>query len=159
MSLSLYLITAGALLRWGRLLAVVLAIVGGIIGMHVLNAPPAVSAAPSGMSAAMVGQDMTKHSSTPAHLAAESGHSTSVSALGQVNAVPECGCSPDGCAASMAMHSDCTPTLSSPALNLPLPRTLTTHAPGTGYAVVPGHKSSDRIPDPPALEKLSISRT
>ncbi|NVN00274.1 hypothetical protein [Arthrobacter sp. SDTb3-6] len=151
--------TAGSLLRWGGLLAVVCAIIGGIMGMHVVNGAPAVSAAPSGMSAAMMAQGTAKHSSTPVHIAVESGHSTSAAALGQVNAVPDCGCSPAGCAASMAMHGDCTPTVSSPVLNLPLPGTLSIHAPGTGFAVVPGHKSSDRIPDPPSLAKLSISRT
>ncbi|ALO67039.1 hypothetical protein AS189_11705 [Arthrobacter alpinus] len=151
--------TAGAFLRWGGLLAVVLAIIGGIMGMHVVNGAPAVASAHSGMSAAMMEQAMTKHSSSPVHLAAEAGHSTSASALGQVNAAPECECSSDGCAASMAMHGDCTPTVSPPVLNLPLPGTLSTHAPGTGFAVAPGHKSSDRIPDPPSLEKLSISRT
>ncbi|MHA7306846.1 hypothetical protein ACX80E_16645 [Arthrobacter sp. TMN-49] len=151
--------TAGALLRWAGLLAVVLAIIGGILGMHVVNGAPAVSAEPSGMSVAMMAQGMTKHSSTPVHHAAESGHSPSAAALEQVNAVPECGCSPDGCAASMAMHGDCTPIVSSPVLNLPLPGTLTTCAPGTGFAVAPGNKAADRIPDPPSLEKLSISRT
>lgn len=151
--------TAGAFLRWGGLLAIVLAVIGGIMGMHVVNGAPAVSSAPSGMSAAMMAQGMTKHSSTPVHLAAESDHSTTASALGQANAMPKCGCSPAGCAASMAMHGDCTPTVSSPVLHVPLPGTLSTHAPGTGFAVVAGHKSSDRSPDPPSLEKLSISRT
>lgn len=151
--------TAGAFLRWGGLLAVVLAIIGGIMGMHVVNGAPAVASAHSGMSAAMMAQGTAKHSISPVHLAAESGHPTGAAALGQANVVSECGCSPEGCAASMAMHGDCKPTVSSPVLNLPLPGTLTTHAPGTGFTVVAGYKSSDRIPDPPSLEKLSISRT
>lgn len=159
MRMSINLPTAWSLLRWGGLLAVVLAIIGGLVGMHVVNGAPAVSTAPSGMSAAMMAPGLTEQSSTHVHSAAESGHSTGASALGQVNDVPECGCTPDGCAASMAMHGDCTPTVSSAVLNLPLPGTLTTHGHGTGFAVVPGHKSSDRIPDPPSLEKLSISRT
>ncbi|WP_146073180.1 DUF6153 family protein [Arthrobacter sp. N199823] len=151
--------TAGSIVRWAGLLAVVLAIIGGIMGMHMVNGAPAVSSAHSGMSAAMMAQAMTKHSSSTVHLAAESDHSTGASALGQVNGVSECGCSPDGCADSMAMHGDCTPTVSSAVLHVPLPGTLTTHAPGTGFAVVAGYKSSDRSPDPPSLEKLSISRT
>ncbi|POH57159.1 DUF6153 family protein [Arthrobacter glacialis] len=151
--------TAGPIVRWAGLLAVVLAIIGGIMGMHVVNGPPAVSAAPSSMTAAMMTHALTEQSSTPVHLAAESGHSTSASALGQVNAVPECDCSPAGCAAAMAMHGDCTPTISSLVLHVPLPGTLSTHATGTAFAGVPGHKSSDRSPDPPSLTKLSISRT
>ncbi|MHA7176906.1 hypothetical protein ACX80D_09640 [Arthrobacter sp. Sr24] len=113
----------------------------------------------TGMSAAMMAQGTAKHSSNPVHLAAESDHSTSASVLGQVNAVPECGCSPDGCAASMAMHEDCTPTLSSAALNVPLPGTLSTHGAGTAFAAIPGHPAADRLQEAPSLEKLSISRT
>ena len=151
--------TAGSFVRWGGLLAVVLAIIGGLMGMHVLNGAPAVSASSSSMSAAMVTHGMTGHSSTPVHSVAETAHTASAASLGHVNAVPDCGCTLDGCAAAMAMHGDCTPTLSSPVLHVPLPGTLCTHAAGTSFAVVPGHKSSDRIPDPPSLEKLSISRT
>lgn len=151
--------TAGSFLRWAGLLAVVLAIIGGLMGMHVLNGAPAVSTAPSGMSAAMMTHGMAEQSSTHVQDAAETAHAASAAALGHVNAVPDCGCSPDGCAAAMAVHGDCTPTVSSSVLHVPLPGTLSTHTAGTTFVVVPGHKSSDRIPDPPSLEKLSISRT
>lgn len=149
----------GAFLRWGGLFAVVLAIVGGILGMHVVNGVPAVAAAPAGMSGAMMTQGMSQSSSTAVHRSAESGHSPHTSVSETLSTVPACACLPDGCAASMAMHGDCTPTLSAPALNVPLPGTLSTHGAGTAFAVVTVHPAADRLPDAPSLEKLSISRT
>lgn len=157
MRISKDLSKVSTFLRWGGLCVLVLAIIGGILGMHVVNASPVTPMGHHGISTAVVADGMT---SQPAavHVAATD-HPSSADAQAHNHAVPACGCFPEDCTSAMAMHGDCTPNLSSTTLDVPLPGLLSTQAAGTAFVAIPGHKNVDRIPEPPSLQKLSISRT
>ena len=152
---------AGSLLRWCGLLFVVLAIVGGILGMHGLNGAPGASMGHGGpgSTAHTIGGMAIQPALPSVHAAPESCRPAGAAALGLAGAPAGAACSPAECAGAMPMHGACIPAPASPVPNVPLPGILATHAPGARYAVVPGHKSADRSPDPPSLSKLSISRT
>lgn len=158
MRISKDLSIVGAFLRWGGLITVVLAIMGGILGMHVVNGTPAAPMGHSGTSVAVVADGMASQTAD-GHLASSTDHFPDAEVLGHPYSAPACGCSPTDCTSSMAMHEDCTPNLSSTMLNVPLPGLLSTQAAGTAFVPVPGYKAADRIPEPPSLKKLSISRT
>lgn len=152
--------SAGLILRWIGLLAVVLAIIGGIVGMHGLNGAPTHSMAAGATGHTTIAADsLTTAQPTVSHTAWESDHPANEATLVSQVLQPEADCPLAECTYVMAMHGSCIPNVSSPALHVPLPGTLSTHAPGAAFALVPGAKSADRIPDPPSLEKLSISRT
>lgn len=156
---------AGSLLRWGGLLAVVLAVVGGILGMHVIGSAQAGAMTPATVSSAVATAGV---SSTVAPMAAHPGpsHALPAADLAVGPAMPDhqrspvvCGCSPSGCAPSMAMHGACVPSFGPAVLSVPLPGILGHLSTGTAFVLISGHKSGDRVPDPPSLTQLSISRT
>ena len=151
----------GSFLRWCGLLLAVLAIVGGILGMHGLNGAPGASMGHgSPGSTAHTVEGMAIQPAPPSvHAAPESCRPAGAAALGVAGAPVGAACSPAECAGAMPLHGACIPAPVSLVPTVPLPGILTTHAPGAGYAVVPGHKSADRSPDPPSLSQLSISRT
>ena len=152
---------AGSFLRWCGLLFVVLAIVGGILGMHGLNGAPGASLGHGGPAAAAHAVEgvAVQPAPPPVHAPRESCRPAGATALVDAGAPAGAACSPAGCAGAMPMHGACIPAPASLVPNVPLPGILTTHAPGAGYAAAPGHKSADRSPDPPSLSQLSISRT
>ncbi|MHA7176924.1 hypothetical protein ACX80D_09730 [Arthrobacter sp. Sr24] len=161
MRIPYYLPSAGLILRWIGLLAVVLAIVAGIVGMHGLKGVPTSSMATSGTGYATATADRITVQPTPASVptACESDHPVTAASQAPLGLQLAEGCPPTACTHVMALHSDCTPNVSFQALYLPPPGTLTTDAAGTSLAPIPGHKTADRIPDTPSLEKLSISQT
>lgn len=150
----------GSFLRWAGLLFIVLAIIGGILGMHGLNGVPvATMGSGSSGSVAHTVEGMTvEPAPTSAHTPLEPCHPTEAAMLGD-DGFPGFDCSPVECNHVMTMHGDCMPILSYPGINVPLPGILATHAPGAAFIIVPDHKSADRILDPPSLSQLSISRT
>lgn len=150
-------LTAGSLLRWGGLLAVVFALALGILGMHVIGGVQAASMTPAAMHSTVA---------APAAAALERPVSTHAHGMAEAHSVPSqpgplaaCGCMPSGCAPSMAMHGACVPSVGVAVLSVPVPGTSTQLAAPAVYTAVPGHKSSGRVPDPPSLNQLSISRT
>ncbi|WP_411804891.1 DUF6153 family protein [Arthrobacter sp. LAPM80] len=128
--------TTGSLLRWGGLLSVVLAIVTGLLGMHMIGGAQAAPVIAVSMSVPALPPALTAQS------AAESAHAM-----------------PSGCEATMAMHGACVPSIGPAVLSVPPPVISTQLAAPAVFAPAPGHKSGDRAPDPPSLNQLSISRT
>lgn len=161
MRMTFDLSAVGSFLRWGGLLFVVIAVVGGIVGMHGINGASTASIVGGGSGHTAMAVDgmavQATHASSPT--ASECAPPVDTATLEMQGFLHEADCSPAECTDVMAMHETCIPNVNSPALNIPLPGTLNTHAPGAVFALVPGYKAADRIPDPPSLEKLSISRT
>ncbi len=145
-------------LRWGGLLAATVAIIGALLGMHVIGGPqgtPITSVPAPGPVAAGMMADSTPAAGRNVPAAA------SVSGpilLDEQPAPALCGCLP-GCSGSMAMDGVCTPMFA--------PATVTAPTPPTGilgYTSWPASSPSDQtdyehIPDGPSLNELSISRT
>lgn len=152
---------AGSLLRWAGLLFVVIAVVGGIVGMHGINGAWTASIVTGGSGHTAIAVDGMAVQATPASAptALECAPPVDTATPGMQGFLHEADCSPAECTDVMAMHESCIPNVSSPVLNVPVPGTLSIHARGAAFALVTGPKAADRIPDPPSLEKLSISRT
>ena len=157
--------TAGSLMCWSGLLAVVLAIAGGILGMHVIGGAQTGAMTPANVSSAVATAGATA-TATPVSARPAPSHALPAGDLAVGPAMPShqgnpvgCGCSAAGCDASMAMHGACVPSFGPAVLSIPLPGTLSHFSTGTAVVVVPGYKSGDRVPDPPSLNQLSISRT
>lgn len=152
--------TAGSLMRWGGLFAVVLAIVVGILSMHVIVGMPAATMNPTSMSSTVVAPANTAHhASGIAHALPGDGTGGGHVATEPTRTLALCDCMPSGCAASMAMHGGCIPSIGPAVLSVPLPGIHTQLAAPAVFSATPGHKSSGRVPDPPSLNQLSISRT
>lgn len=153
MRITFDLPTAGVLLRWGGLLAVVLAIIGGLVGMHVVaGGSPATTSMSMGSPAA------SNHVMPDGdHLADAVVTHSAAHNPAPIKAAFNCPATEN--TAGMAMPSGCTPTLSSTALTIPLPGTLTQFAPGAAFLPALRHTAADRSLDPPSLEQLSINRT
>lgn len=147
---------AGSLLRWVGLLGVVLAVMGGLLGMHVVA---------GGSSPA--GQPASGPMSMPAtftHVMVDAADlADAVAAHNAVHSSPAIkaaySCPGTGHTADMAVHADCTPSPGSLSPGVPPPGTLTKVAPGMAFLVAVRHASADRHADPPSLSELSISRT
>nr|WP_281069248.1 DUF6153 family protein [Paeniglutamicibacter terrestris] len=142
-------------------LAVVLAIIGGLLGMHVIGGVHALE--PSSVSSTATA---TTHTATPNHHGFSSALPSASPAATATMAAPahqgdpfSCGgSSPDG-QASMGGHDTCIPSFGPDLLVVPLPGMLTWAHPRTAFTSIPGPKSKGRIPDPPSLTQLSIIRT
>ncbi len=140
------LVPASALRRV-VLLAGILAVIAGFLGMHILATSHGMHVqAPAGSH----GHSAANHAGAPATAA--------VPALaGDTQAPPSCG--QGGCAGKSAVHIDCTPSVAGISLSAPPPgatvlevqsRTAALAGPAAGYTFVP------RSPSP---SDLSISRT
>lgn len=145
-------------LRWGGLLAATVAIIGGLLGMHILGGAQGTPTASVPMPAA-VAASVTADSAPPASRNMPAVASVSGPILPDRQPAPAmCGCLP-GCSGSMAMDGVCTPMFA--------PATLTAPTPVTGmlgYGSWPPASRSDQtdyehIPNGPSLNQLSISRT
>ncbi|GAA4659940.1 DUF6153 family protein [Arthrobacter cryoconiti] len=144
--------TVGSLLRWGGLLAVVLAVVGGILGMHVIGGAQAAPMTAASMSGAVEAPVVATPPVTGSvHAMPADGVVAGPGGPSQVGPLTVCGC--------MAMHGACVPSLGAAVLSVPLPSGSTQLSSPAVLTAMPGHKSSDRFPDPPSLNQLSISRT
>ncbi|MCQ9164189.1 DUF6153 family protein [Arthrobacter sp. STN4] len=154
------MLTARSLLRWGRLLTVVLAIIAGLLGMHVIGGAQASPLSPASMNSAVAAPAATTQSAAESAHAMPSGDTVAGQGLPSQEGLPAaCSCTPSGCDATMAMHGGCVPTFGPTVLSVPLPGIHTQLAAPAVFAATPGHKSVDRAPDPPSLNQLSISRT
>lgn len=146
-------------LQWGGLLVAVLAIVGGILGMHVMGGAQMASMGPATMSSPAAAPDMHAVSApATAHQAPAETPATGPALPDQAAAPAACSCS-STCTGSMDMHGACVPSIAPAAPAAPLPGTLIHRHSWTAFAGAPGRSPQDRVPDGPSLNQLSISRT
>ncbi|MCU6482189.1 DUF6153 family protein [Arthrobacter sp. A2-55] len=158
-----------SLLYWGGVFAVVIAVVGGILGMHVIGGAQAAPVAPTAMTSTVstltpAMPEMTSNHPGPSPMALSHGLPVADVVVGPAGPGRQgtqalCGCLPAGCGATMAMHGACVPTIGPAVLSVPLPGMVTQVHAGTASLSAPGPSSGDRVPDPPSLNQLSISRT
>ncbi|MDJ0313164.1 hypothetical protein [Arthrobacter sp. H35-D1] len=163
----------GTLLRWGGLLILMLVLVVGLLGMHVIGSgQTAASSAPvyaSSAGATEITANMT--AVDPAAAIPVAAHSAATPALTasdhvQASAVPDyqgsnavCGCAPSGCDTSMASHGACIPAAGAATPAAPPPGLVPDPAAGpteTGHAKP---KPADLVFNAPSLTQLCISRT
>ena len=145
--------TKEVLLRWCGSLAVVFAIIGGLLCMHIvaggsLAAPQLGMESPAASSLVMPDGD---------HVADAVVTHSAAHRPTPVNASFNCPATEH--TADMSVLGGCTPAVGSTALSVPLPGTLTHLGPSAAFLLEPKHKAEDRALDPPSLEQLSISRT
>ncbi|WP_218714137.1 DUF6153 family protein [Arthrobacter sp. BF1] len=157
--MRIQMLSMGPSLRWGSLVVVVLAIIGGIFGMHVINSMPAGSMTPGGMVSAATSPQVTIQPNDPHTGLTEDMTVGGTTALDTTGHELLCGCSPAACPASMDMHQGCVPMFGSAVVSVPLPGTLTYLAPGAAFLAASSYTPAHRSPDPPSLTQLSISRT
>ncbi|QCB97459.1 hypothetical protein E5206_11475 [Arthrobacter sp. PAMC25564] len=145
---------ATAFLRRAALLAGLLAIVAGILGMHIMTGTHAMTARATGHNTrALPAMQASDH---PGHVAVTPAAASAAQSLTHPPG-PSCG-EACGYTAMSAMHADCVPSPGSTTLAAPPPGAtpLTssggpiTAVPATGYGFIP------RSPSP---GQLSISRT
>lgn len=161
----------GTLLRWGGLPTLMLVLVGGLLGMHVIGGVQAGPMMPTHVSSPSVGA-----TAGPVVAAAPASAHSSPSSLGaaalsaadhvQASAVPDyqgsnavCGCSPSGCDTSMASHGACIPAAGAATPAAPSPGLVPDPAAGpteTGHAKP---RLADLVFNAPSLTQLCISRT
>lgn len=154
----------GSVLSWVVLFAVVLAIAGGLLGMHVIGGAPATSMEHSEVTSTDATTTANMHTAVPGHTVSPTSQPAGQQAATMFMPVQQggpmdCGASPSKGHPSMVGHGTCDPTFGSDILNLPLPGVLTGRQTGTAFTCVPGPKSKGRVPDPPSLSQLSIIRT
>ncbi|MBG0740414.1 hypothetical protein IV500_13585 [Paeniglutamicibacter antarcticus] len=153
MSSTLTLPGIRSMLRWGRLLIVVLGITGGILGMHVIGGAPPESMAP----AAMTTPTATAKAVTYVGAAPQETVVSIPNAPGE-QAPDICSCS-SGCPGSMAMDDACVPTFGPAGVIVPAPQTVTHRYGDIVSGRTPARTAVERIPDGPSLRQLSVSRT
>jgi hypothetical protein len=162
-------VTTMAVLSRVRLVLLILALMAGILGMHIMSFAPmsghGVESAPTG-SVSGAGSDGSAHTMVSAAGAVHSGHTESVGAPGhshsgaqQPGSLVNEGCTGDhGCAGMHSMDSSCTPAAKTTSLAAPVP--------GTGVTVInPPDGAPFRTaalsyrPQSPSPGDLCISRT
>lgn len=154
---------ATAFLHRAGLLAGILAVLAGILGMHVITGShsmhsPAALAAASGTGAVHTHSAAADgHAEpgityvSPAHLSSDGHNAPSV-------VIEQCSCS-DSCASMHTMTVSCTPSGKTGSLSVPLPGTAVfgVISNATAPGAVPG--SWSYLPGSPSPGELSISRT
>ncbi|GAA3325972.1 DUF6153 family protein [Paeniglutamicibacter sulfureus] len=145
------------------LMAMVLAIVAGLLGMHVLGGIPVTAMESASMPSPAATTSPTVQATVPNHAASTdilpAAHLVADALLPAPQGMPM-GC--DGFPSdghSMGSHEMCVPAFGPDLPNLPPPRILAWTPTVTAFTSAPGPKSEGRIPDPPSLAELSILRT
>ncbi|MBT2551479.1 hypothetical protein [Arthrobacter sp. ISL-5] len=154
---------APALLRRTGLLAGILAVLAGILGMHVLtgthsmHSPAALTAGASGATvhtgaaAGHVHAAQGAAATSPTHV--DSGKQVAAS-----SSVEPCSCS-DSCASTHTMTVSCTPSGKTGSLSVPLPGTAVFDVVSNARAPGALPASYSYLPGSPSPGELSISRT
>ncbi|MFB9163705.1 hypothetical protein [Arthrobacter psychrochitiniphilus] len=149
------------LLRWVGLITLAAAIVGGLLGMHVIG-----SAQAAPMASVHISTAAADVAGAPARAHPAASLTMSVADHDEVAAVASphgnmnvCGCSPLGCEMPMASHGDCIPFAGAATPAAPQPGLVPDPAAGPTVSGHEGYKCAGRVPDPPSLTQLSISRT
>lgn len=161
----------GSVLRWGGLFTLVLVIVGGMLGMHVIGGGQAASMLPTHVSSGNVattgGPDVaagpvaahSSSSSFEAKTLSVADHADASALPGHQDGTAACGCSPSGCDASMAGHGACIPVAGSATPAAPAPGLVPDPAAGPTETDHATPKPADLFSHAPSLTQLSISRT
>ncbi|MET4001891.1 hypothetical protein ABIB48_000589 [Arthrobacter sp. UYCu511] len=153
------------LLRWVGLITLAAAIVGGLLGMHVIGSAQAapmasvhISTAAASAAADVAGAPARAHPAASLTMSvADHAEVAAVASLhGNMNV---CGCSPLGCEMPMASHGDCIPFAGAATPAAPQPGLVPDPAAGPTVSGHEGYKCAGRVLDPPSLTQLSISRT
>lgn len=165
-ALAAFATLAVTALRRGLLLAGLLALSAGFLGMHVTTgmhaAPPSTESLPAAESAG------TTAGYGPAHREIDSPHPAGHTAPGAVaqpaaNSGPlalsaSCECQP-GCTDLASMHSACIPAATAASLAAPPPGTAALSADSPAAPPAGSAASYSYLPVAPSPEELSISRT
>ncbi|WP_186760719.1 hypothetical protein [Arthrobacter alpinus] len=155
----------GSLLRWVGLITLAVAIVSGILGMHIVGnaqATPMASVhnSSAGTSVAADGTEAPAAAHRATSLTMSAADHAEVAAVtsphGNMNV---CGCSPLGCEMPMAGHGACIPFAGAWTPAAPQPGLVPDPAAGPTISGHEGYKCAGHIPDPPSLTQLCISRT
>ncbi|WP_427017352.1 hypothetical protein ACQCSX_01490 [Pseudarthrobacter sp. P1] len=148
----------GSFLRWAGLLAAVLAIIGGLLGMHVMGGAQMVSMGPAAMGSPATAPDMAVSTPVAAHHTSAETPAAGPAKPDQNQSPAMCGCSP-ACPGSMDLHGACVPSVAPATPAPPLPGTFTRVSAWTAFTGTPSPNTRGRAPDGPSLAQLSISRT
>lgn len=147
-----------AILRRASLLAGLLAIIAGILGMHVMTGPhslPASAAIPGAEVSLVMQPPATAHSDHAPEAASVVGSSLS----SDTRSMPGPSCAdPGGCAMMSAMEASCIPSPGNASLAAPLPGSTPFAAHDDADAPTPASVYSYR-PGSPSPGQLCISRT
>lgn len=152
---------AAAVLRRTALLAGILAVIAGFLGMHILaglHGTHGQAAHPASAASVMpAARAHTGHSPAAAAPAAPPVFATTVT-VGGTPMPASCTCQ-GGCAEKPAAHVDCTPSVSGASLSLPPPGTTVVRSQPWATGVAVQWALSAHIPGSPTPNDLSISRT
>ena len=161
----------GTLLRWGGLLILMLVLVVGLLGMHVIGGVQAGPMMPTHVSSSSVGgtagpvvaaAPVAAHSSSSSFEAktlSAADHAEGSALPGHQGSTAVCGCSPSGCDASMAGHGACIPVAGSATPAAPAPGLVPDPAAGPTETDHATPKPADLFSHAPSLTQLCISRT
>lgn len=145
---------AAAFLRRAGLLAGLLAVLAGIIGMHIMTGPHGMPA-----SNAVQGEEMPKVMQPPAEYSAHAASVEGSSPSPNTRSVPEPSCADlGGCASMSPMDASCIPSPGNASLAAPLPGNTPFAAHDDADAPTPAFRYSYR-PGSPSPGQLCISRT
>lgn len=154
---------ASAFLHRAGLLAGILAVLAGILGMHVITGShsmhsPAALTAAAGTGAGHTHSAAAHDHADPAITNASPAQLSSDGHMAPGIVVEQCSCS-DSCAGMHTMTVSCTPTGKTGSLAAPLPGTsvVGVNSDTSGPGAVPG--SYSYLPGCPSPGELSISRT
>ncbi|BCW68720.1 hypothetical protein NicSoilB4_34830 [Arthrobacter sp. NicSoilB4] len=151
-----------ALLRGAFLLAGILAVILGLLGMHVLAGSHGMHAqtAPSGSTAAstVLHSDAQVHAGQAASAPAPTTQAPASVTDGGTDVPPSCACQ-GGCAEKQSVHAGCTPSPAGASLSAPQPGSTFLDG-GSWTAARPDHLAAYAyLPGTPTPRDLSISRT
>ncbi len=160
----------GSLLGWGGLLTLALALMGGLLGMHVIGSAQAASmtshhVSSTGATASTAAEASVAVAPASAYPASTSstlppaGYAEGWAATGHQKSSEVCGCSSSGCDTSMAHHGACIPVAGSATLAAPPPGLVRDPAAGPTPVAPATSNSADLRSTTPSLIQLSISRT
>jgi len=155
------IVAAHSFLRGAGLLAGILAIIAGILGMHAITGTHTMhsqAAITGAITTDMVPAASAVHESHPDHPAPAASHAHLVTGADGVDSSEQCSCS-GSCSSSHGMTASCTPSAKTGSLSAPLPGTAFSGVSSTPAAAdtLTGHWSY--LPGGPSPGELSISRT
>lgn len=148
--------TSGSVLLSAGLLAAVLALIAGILGMHVMTGSHSAHAATTapGAPTSAAGTGHTDHAPTAAEIAVVQDPGV----VGDAVSPAQCSCS-GNCSSQHAMAASCIPSVAPAGLTAPLPdNTVSITVPSPNSAAASRVPWSYR-PGSPSPGELSISRT
>lgn len=145
---------ATGLLRFAWL-AGILAVLGGLLGMHVLAGPHGAHASAEHIQTAPASGHAAPDHTAAVHAASAR---TGQGSHHETPTPPSCVCG-GGCGEQHAAHTSCTPAPSGASLSVPLPGTTLLAVQPRSAAEVDQLPANSYLPATPTPNELSISRT